>query len=140
MEQKRPTNYLLSTVLIHFLSPHKTTKALRFGVLLLFLGLSKYVRATLKGFLLTLQGLGENNNLLCPPTFAAKAGKHYLRNMGTLKPSEKQKAARKRQLLIKKIGKRTPAQLKKQEGIIGIWADRTDIDSMTLREEAWGRR
>ena len=56
--------------------------------------------------------------------------------MGTLKTSEKQKATRKRQLLIKKTSKRTTAQLKKLEGVIGIWADR-DIDTSTVREDAW---
>jgi hypothetical protein len=59
--------------------------------------------------------------------------------MGTMKTSEKQKASRKRQLLIKKSAKRTPAQLKKLEGVIGIWADR-DIDTSIVREEAWARK
>jgi hypothetical protein len=61
-------------------------------------------------------------------------------SMGTTKPSEAQKAARKRQLLVKKLGKRNAAQLKKQESVIGMWEDRTDLDSTTLREEAWGRK
>jgi hypothetical protein len=60
--------------------------------------------------------------------------------MGTLKSSDRQKAARKRQLLLKKAAKRTPEQLKRLGDIIGIWADRTDIDPTTLREEAWGRK
>ena len=57
-----------------------------------------------------------------------------------LKPSEKQKAARKKQVLLKKVGKRTPEQLKKLSEVIGMWADRTDIDHTTLREEAWARK
>ncbi len=51
------------------------------------------------------------------------------------------KAARKRQLLAKKVGRRNPTKVKKAiQEMAGVWIDRKDIDAANIRKEAWTRK
>lgn len=47
---------------------------------------------------------------------------------------------KRRKELIAKIGRPKWKSSKQFRQLAGIWKDRTDIDPLTVRQEAWGRR